>query len=349
MSVDSPGAVLIVAPGWVGDLIMAHSLVQLLHGQGARRVEMLAAPWAMPLVRRMPGVTAAHPLPVGHGQWGWQTRRRVARGLADIGFDMAVVLPNSWKSALVPFWAGIPRRRGYLGEARYGLLNDWRRLDKTALPRTVERFAALAFARQLTPPAAPQPRLAVDGATVANTLQAFALAASSAPLAILCPGAEYGPAKRWPTGHFAELANGLVGAGWQVWLLGGPADGPAARHIAAACGRSCLDLTGRTDLGQVCDLMSLADVVVTNDSGLMHLAAALDRPLVAVYGSTDPAHTPPLASHARVLWRHLPCSPCFARRCRFGHNDCLVGITPGQVLDAIAQLLPGQPTGQVSA
>jgi heptosyltransferase II len=329
--------VLVVGPSWVGDMVMAQSMLGLLRARRAATIDVLAPPWAIPVVERMPEVDHAWPADLRHGALALGERRRLARRLAGVGYDRAIVLPNSWKSALVPFLARIPRRTGYRGEMRFGLLNDRRRLDRVALPRTVQRFAALALEPGETlPEPLPQPRLRV--AEDAPAVRARLVPADAErPALALCPGAEFGPAKRWPEAHFTALAQRYVEAGWTVWLLGSANDaGPAAAIAEAVVGPHCHDLTGRTTLVEAVDLLASADAVVSNDSGLMHVAAALDRPLVALFGSSDPGHTPPLSPRARVLHLGIACSPCFQRTCPLGHLRCLQELTPAMVADALA-------------
>ncbi|OGI37643.1 MAG: lipopolysaccharide heptosyltransferase II, partial [Candidatus Muproteobacteria bacterium RBG_16_64_10] len=249
---------------------------------------------------------------------------------------------NSLKSALVPWFARIPRRTGYVGELRFGLLNDARRLDRRRLPQTVQRFVALGLpADAQSPPAIPSPRLAVQDADIEAALARLELARPTRPLLALCPGAEYGPAKRWPAEHFAAVARAKIAQGWSVWLFGSDKDAPVTATIRAMLGAHCIDLAGRTRLAEAIDLLALATQVVSNDSGLMHVAAALERPLVAVYGSSDPGFTPPLSPRAQVVSRRLACSPCFKRECPYGHYDCLRGLHPEQVLAALAALPAG--------
>ena len=226
-------------------------------------------------------------------------------------------------------------RTGYRGEMRYGLLNDMRALDESALPRIVERYAALAqpAGEPLRRPL-PEPRLATDPARVAATLAKLGLAADRTAAAF-APGAEYGPAKRWPARHFADLARTFATRGWQVWLLGSAKDAPVTAEIRSLAGEACVDLAGRTSLDEAIDLLAAAARVVTNDSGLMHVAAALDRPTAALFGSSSPEFTPPLSAHARVITLRLSCSPCFARVCPLGHTNCLVQLEPARVLAAL--------------
>ena len=320
---------LVLAPAWVGDMVMAHALVPGLVERHAE-VHFLAPPSTAPLAARMPGVAAVHTVPVEHGQLGLRVRRRVARAMAAKRFDRAIVLPNSFKSALIPWWAGIPKRTGYRGEARFGLLNDLRTLDEVASPRLVDRFAALADARPSPP------RLAADPGARRRLLGAHGLSADG-PVVALCPGAEYGPAKRWPAERFAELAARCSAAGAVVWVVGTAAERQTAATILRAA--PAIDLTGRTSLTDVVDLLSAATAAVVNDSGLMHVAAALDLPLVALFGSSSPTFTPPLSTRATVLERDLDCRPCFARTCPLGTLDCLKGIGVDAVFEAVMNAL----------
>jgi heptosyltransferase-2 len=325
---------LIVSPSWIGDAVLSHPLlVRLKEADPQGVIDVLAPPWALPVYRRMRQVSATISLPFGHGELRLGERRRFAKALP--AYDRAVVLPNSWKSALIPWHAGIAIRTGYRGEMRYGVLNDMRILDKQALPLIVERYAALAQpAGEALRVPLPEPRLAVDEQERQATLAQFGLSLER-PIAAFAPGAEYGPAKRWPAAHFADLAKTLDARGYQVWLMGSKKDADITTEIQAKSGGLCIDFAGRTSLDQAIDLMSFAARVVTNDSGLMHIAAALDRPTAALFGSSSPAFTPPLSAKARVISLRLECSPCFARVCPLGHTNCLVTLEPALVLEAL--------------
>jgi heptosyltransferase-2 len=330
--------ILVIAPSWVGDTVMAQPLFMRLKARHPDAViHVLAPPWVIPVLARMPEVDAIVESPFRHGQLGLAARLRFSRQLATQGFDQAIVLPNSFKAALVPFFARIPRRTGYVGEMRHGLLNDLRRLDERALPLLVERFAALADEAG-TPLARPVPRphLTVDEGRRKATLLRLGLAEDSGPIAF-CPGAEYGPAKRWPVHHFAAVARALSERGHPVWLLGSPRDRDIGAAIASAS--PARNLCGATTLDEAVDVLSASRAVLTNDSGLMHVAAALGRPLVALYGSSSPDFTPPLADRARVLRLGLPCSPCFERVCPLRHLDCLEKLAPERVLRELLSLL----------
>lgn len=331
---------LVVGPAWVGDMVMSQTLYQQLkQHHPEHEIHVLAPPWSRPLLERMPEVSHSIDLPIGHGQWQLSLRREIAATLRAEGYQHAYVLPNSWKSALIPFWAKIPIRTGWRGEMRWGLLNDVRYLDKQQYPLMIERFMALGLERDdaLTKPY-PTPRLVVDAASLQSALNTFELTRNKSVLA-LCPGAEYGPAKRWPETHYADVANHYLNLGWQVWIFGSKNDGPVAQRIQQLTQYRCQDLTGKTNLGQAIDLLSIAEAVVTNDSGLMHIAAALQRPLVAVYGSSDPYFTPPLHQQVQIIRLGLDCSPCFKRECPFGHAECLTQLKPALVLNALTEFV----------
>ncbi|HQR03800.1 MAG: lipopolysaccharide heptosyltransferase II [Proteobacteria bacterium] len=325
--------ILVVAPSWIGDTLMAQPLLMRLAGRGAI-IDVLAPDWCAPLYRRMPEVRCILSSPFRHGDFAFNDRRALGRCLRTEGYDEAIVLPNSWKSALVPFFAAIPKRTGYQGEARWGLLNHRHRLDKSRHPRLVERYAQLAEPPGgALPGALPDPRLDSSPEQQRTARDALGLAGTDAPY-ILCPGAEYGPAKRWPSRHFATLARHLAGHG-PVWLMGSEKDAPLGEEIVSLSGGAARNLCGNSSLEQAIDLIAGARAVVSNDSGLMHVAAALDRPLVALYGSSSPDYTPPLSPRAKILTLNLSCSPCFERECPLGHFKCLTDLAPEQVIAAL--------------
>jgi heptosyltransferase-2 len=294
-----------------------------LRAQGpGGHIDVLAPPWVAPVVKRMAEVDEVIQADLNHGRLQLVERWRLGRRLKERGYDEAIVLPNSWKSALTPFFASIPVRSGYVGEFRYGLLNlSYRKNEKDS--------TAAQYARLSEPPgdaAQPliQPKLKVAQEDMEATRKKFSL---SGRYVVLCPGAEYGPAKRWP--HFRELAPRLDA---QVVLLGSRADAPTANYIEGK------NLVGHTSLDEAIDLIAGAAYVVTNDSGLMHVAAALGTPQVALFGSSSPERTPPLSTRARVLWLKPECSPCFERVCPLGHFKCLNELTIEQVLSEIGRL-----------
>lgn len=329
--------VLIVGPSWVGDTVLAQPLFARLRERHAGLIlDVLAPPFTAGVLARMPEVGTVIENPFRHGELKVFARRRLGMTLRANHYEQAIVLPNSLKSALPPFFASIPRRTGYRGEMRAGLLNDVRKLDEKRLPLMVERFAALADTpgTPLVRPV-PRPRLKPDGVNLSELRDRLSLTVAR-PVVVLCPGAEYGPAKRWPAEHFAAVASRVHEQGAQVWILGSNADKPIADAIT---GRLAADgthnLCGVTSLGDAVDLLSAANVVVTNDSGLMHIAAALNRPLIALFGSSSPGFTPPLSDQAIVLSLGLSCSPCFERDCPLGHFRCLRDLSPDRVLREI--------------
>lgn len=338
--------ILIVGPSWVGDMVMAQTLFQCLQQRHPGcAIDVLAPDWSRPILERMPEVRQALSFPLGHGVLDLATRRKIGKSLAG-QYDQAILLPNSLKSALVPFFAGIPTRTGWKGEMRYGLLNDVRSLDKERYPLMIERFMALAFepGAELAQPY-PRPALQIEPASRDAALGKFGLSLDR-PVLALCPGAEFGEAKRWPSAQYAKVAEAKIRAGWQVWLFGSKNDHPVGEDIRSrlipGLREEAVNLAGDTSLAEAIDLLSCAAAVVSNDSGLMHVAAALNRPLVAVYGSTSPAFTPPLADQVEIISLGLECSPCFERTCRFGHYNCLRELGARPVLEALGRLV-GDP------
>lgn len=315
--------VLVVAPNWIGDALMAQPLFARLQEKApGLHVDVLAPEWVAAVVRRMPEVDNVIPVPFRHGALQLRSRWKIGRDLRARGYAQAIVLPNTWKSGLVPFFAGIPLRSGYVGESRYGLLNQLYRKTGAPMP---EHYAALSEAPGTAlKEALPRARLRALPHEIEAAQRRFGIGGR---YVVLCPGAEYGPAKRWP--YFRELSEH---AGLQAVVLG------SANDAQAAQGMRGMNLVGRTTLDEAIDLIAGAGAVVSNDSGLMHVAAALGRPLVALFGSSSPSHTPPLSSAARVLWLHLECSPCYERVCPLGHFRCLREIGVETVLKEIQNL-----------
>jgi heptosyltransferase-2 len=324
--------ILVVSPNWIGDTLMAQPLFARLHEKAPDvRIDVLAPEWVAPVARRMPEVSEVFPAPLRHGSLQLRLRWKIGRELRG-RYDQALVLPNSWKSALVPFFADIPLRSGYVGESRFGLLNLLYRKEKEKggeRPPMSLHYAALSEPPGKEPgQPLPQPSLRYAAQDVDSVRRKFGL---RDPYAVFCPGAEYGPAKRWP--YFKELSDRVRGqSGVEVVLLG------SANDVQAAAGIGGIDLVGKTSLDEAMDLIAGAQYVVTNDSGLMHVAAALGRPLVALFGSSSPRHTPPLSPHARVRWLHVECSPCYQRECPLGHFRCMREMTVDSVARDIQNL-----------
>ena len=341
--------ILVIGPSWVGDMMMSQSLYRTLKAEyPSAEIDVMAPAWCRPLLARMPEVNQAQAMPLGHGALGLGERRRLGRALRANRYDRAYVLPNSFKSALVPFFADIPQRTGWRGEMRYGLLNDVRVLDKAAFPLMVQRYVALAYDKGRVQRAddLPQPllwpQLRVSDEEIAATTAAFNLT-DSRPIVGFCPGAEFGPAKRWPHYHYAALAQRLIESGYQIALFGSAKDHEAGEQIRAALQEDardfCLNLAGKTQLEQAVILIAACRAVVSNDSGLMHVAAALNKPLIALYGPSSPDFTPPLSDKARVIRLISGYHKVRKGDAEQGYHQSLIDIQPQQVLDALTPLL----------
>lgn len=333
-------AILVIAPSWVGDMVMAQSLFKFLKLENQNIViDVLAPAWSAGLLKLMPEVRQIISHDIQHGELGWDKRRQLGEKLRREHYQQVIVLPNSWKSALIPYWTKAPKRTGYKGEMRYGLLNDMRIKNKLTLRRTVDQFVALGMPKndprigQLTPP---NPLLSTGNIDL--SLNKLKLEQPSQPILALCPGAEYGIAKQWPLEYYAILAKKVIAQGWKVWILGSSKDIAVGARVEALSGSAevdCISFCGQTDLVDAVNLLSLSTAVVTNDSGLMHVAAALNKKVLAIYGSSTPVMTPPLNPNAKILYEGLSCSPCFKRTCRYQHYQCLRRIKPEQVLSML--------------
>jgi heptosyltransferase-2 len=320
-------------------MVMAQALYKLLRLESpAAEIHVVAPPWSLPILERMPEVARGIELDIGHGELRLGDRRAVGRQLRAERYTRAIVLPRSAKAALVPWFAKVPRRTGFRGEWRYGLLNDVRSLD-ARLDQTVKRFVALGQARGSEPlrtlPPELQPRLANDPTNFERLRSHHALRGGAA-LAALMPGAEFGPAKRWPAEHYGALAAELAAADRDVVVLGSAKERAIGDEVVARAAHPRVqNLCGATSLADVVDLLAAAEVAVSNDSGLLHVAAAAGAPVVAIYGSSSPQFTPPLTAAAAVLSLKLECSPCFARECPLMHLRCLNELLPATVLRAV--------------
>lgn len=341
--------ILVIGPSWVGDMMMSQSLYRTLKANHPEAViDVMAPAWCRPLLSRMPEVNEALAMPLGHGALAIGERRRLGKSLRARGYDRAYVLPGSFKSALVPFFAGIRLRTGWRGEMRYGLLNDLRVLDKPAFPLMVERYAALAYdkdrirsARDLPQPLL-WPQLQVSEEEKVATAAAFSLT-SARPVIGFCPGAEFGPAKRWPHYHYAALAQQLIDQGYQILLFGSAKDHETGEQILQSLDEAarpfCRNLAGETQLEQAVILLAHCRAVVSNDSGLMHIAAALNRPLVALYGPSSPDFTPPLSQQARVIRLITGYHKVRKGDAEQGYHQSLIDIQPARVLNELETLL----------
>ena len=331
--------ILIAGPAWVGDMVMAQSLYKTLQQRYPDVViDVLAPAWSGPILRRMPEVRQHIEMPLTHGEFGLGARYRLGKQLRAERYDQAIIIPRSFKSALAPFFASIPTRTGYKGEMRYGLINDMRPLDKAVLTQTVQRYVALGLPRgaSLPPEDIPRPKLDINTQNQERLLVELGLS-NERPIVGFMPAAEYGPAKRWPTEYFAELAQKLVMQGRQIWLFGAEKDQLLCQQVLDQAGEGVVDLCGKTRLEDAVDLIALAERVVTNDSGLMHIAAATGRKSVVIYGVSSPGYTPPLSDKAEIVHLGLECSPCFERECPLGHYRCLRDISVNEVFELCQQ------------
>ena len=317
-------------------MVMAQALFKLVAARG-QVIDVLAPAWSLPIVARMPEVRDGIASETGHGELGFGKRRRIAKSLSGKGYDRAIVMPRSFKSALIPWIAGIPRRTGFRGEARFGLINDVRQLDRKVLDQTVKRFVALGIEEGEPLPPAPQPALDVDTERQRELIERLSLDTTQ-PVIAMMPGAEYGAAKCWPLEQFSELATRLEQSAYTVWVLGSEKDAAAGEAIAASS--AAVNLCGKTSLEDVIDVLGLCEQAVSNDSGLMHVAAAVGVHVHGVYGSSSPDFTPPLTDRRDIHYLGLDCSPCFKRECPLGHLNCLKGIHAEVIHDSILSRRP---------
>lgn len=296
--------ILVFSPAWVGDMVMAQTLFKVLHQQYPDlNLDVISPPWPYDLLQRMPEVSNHYKIEVQRGKFSWQARRNIANKLQDEYYDWAITMPVTWKSSLNGYWSGAPRRTGFLGEMRYGLLNDRRKLDLKKLPYMVQRYVSLGLDSGANIPkvnAIPKPRLNIDQSNAKNWLQKLNIN-SGERIVTLMPGAEFGPAKRWPTENYALIAKQLIEAGSHVLILGSPKDFATALKIQQQSGCELINLCGKTSLLDAVDLLSCANLAISNDSGLMHIAAAVGIPQIAIYRSSTPEFTPPLNDKAIIL------------------------------------------------
>ncbi|WP_264404123.1 lipopolysaccharide heptosyltransferase II [Vibrio owensii] len=338
--------ILIIGPSWVGDMVMSQSLyivLKQLHPES--QIDVIAPGWCKPILERMPEIHQAIEMPIGHGEFNLLGRREIGKSLREKQYDHAYILPKSAKSALIPWFANIPLRTGWKGEMRYGLLNDLRPNMKS-FQFMVERYVALAYPQEEMIDSSslggletlPRPSLFIDKKEQAEAIAKFNLN-QEAPVVGLCPGAEFGPAKKWPETHYAEVASAMANAGKQVWLFGSQKDLETCNNIKQLVPQEHQHqihvLAGQTSLIEAVDLLAACQTVVANDSGLMHVAAAVGCNVVAVYGSTSPKYTPPLAEKVEIVHTDIDCRPCFKRECPLGHLNCLNQLSPQIVISKI--------------
>lgn len=321
--------ILVIGPSWLGDMVMAQKLFKVIKDHYPKSKLHVASPaWTIPLVSRMPEVDQPIALPFSHGELNLIKRYQLGKSLKIEGYTEAIVLTNSFKSALIPFFANIPNRRGFLGEMRFGLINDRIKKDKS-LYRTVDQFLALA-------PKNKNVRPSLSTSLISKPSQARKLLKgkikSSDKILAIAPGAEYGEAKRWPIEYFAQVSKVAIEKGWKVITLGSTHDHELGKLIDKLTKNKVINLIGKTKLEEVIDVMSICNSFLSNDSGLMHVAASLRIKQIAIFGSSDPQKTPPLSRHAKTVYLGLSCSPCFERTCPLQHTNCLKNIKPEEII-----------------
>lgn len=336
-------AILVVAPAWIGDVVIAQSLFILLRQRYPNaRIDVLALAWARPIVARMPEIDSFIAFPGEHGSLPPRALAQTVRQVRQQQYEQAIILRNNIKSALVPFFAGIPRRTGFLGETRYGLLNDIRPLDRSRLTSRVQEYLALGLEAGETPPSQiPYPALRINPQHREQRLTDLGLAGDCSAVAI-APGASFGPAKRWPLSHYIALTRTLIGNGDMVWVLGGEGERPMGEAIVTKVGANVTNLCGRTSLEDAIDLLSASRCMVGADSGLTHVAAATGTRVIGLYGSTSPGYAPPLSDNSTRIARGLACSPCGERQCPLGHTNCMTRIDVASVAAACNRTNPDQ-------
>lgn len=325
--------ILIIAPAWVGDLVMSQTLFKLLRRKYPNNltIDVFASKFLHPLIARMPEVDNIIDNPFQHKEFNLLKRIKVGLSLRKNKYDEVIILPNSIKSAITPFFAGIKKRTGFIGESRYILLNNYFKLNKNALPLMIDRFCALGNGGQKANHIE-FPKLETDSKNQEILRNKFNLN-NSRTLIAFCPSAEYGPAKRWPPEHFAKLADLLDENKYQIVILGSQKDSEISQQITQRTMHSVIDLCGKTDLKDAIDILGLCKHTITNDSGLMHIAASVNSHVIAMYGSTSENFTPPLSTNAEIVKITLECSPCFERTCKFGHYNCLRAISPESIYE----------------
>ncbi|CAM3141452.1 lipopolysaccharide heptosyltransferase II [Vibrio ordalii] len=338
---------LIVGPSWVGDMVMSHSLYQRLKQQHPdAQIDVLAPAWCKPILERMPEVNCAIEMSIGHGAFNLAGRWALAQELKRNNYTHAYVLPNSAKSALIPLFAGIPSRTGWKGEFRYGLLTDLRP-NRKVFQYMVERYVALAYSKEsmldeVQLENCPHPSLLVDSKAQQYAISRLGLSTTK-PIVGLCPGAEFGPAKRWPDHYYAQVAQHAIESGYQIWLFGSTKDSKVCDLIRSALSteqqKYAFNLAGQTSLVEAVDLLAACHTVISNDSGLMHVSAAVGCNIVAIYGSSSPQYTPPLTERLEMVYTDIECRPCFKRTCPLGHLNCLNQLQPMQVIQALDRFI----------
>lgn len=333
--------ILIVGPSWVGDAVMAQSLYKIIKSRNDHQIDVLSPEWSVGILQRMEEVSEVIISPFKHGELNLQERRSLGKRLRERDYGKSIILTNSFKSSLVPYFANIPTRVGWLGEFRYGFINDIRKFNKHESMLMIERFALLE-SNSFEAEKIPRPSLSVDGDNVEALLFAHGID-EERPTIALCPGAEFGPAKRWPSYYYSEITDDYLSKGWNVIILGSSKDTKVAldikNHLSIASHKNLFDLTGKTTLPDAVDILSMTDIVLTNDSGLMHIAAAVEAPLVALYGPSSPEFTPPLGKKFKVIRKESGYEKVRIGNVKEGYHPSLISIKPKEVLEELSSLI----------
>ena len=333
--------ILIVGPTRVGDSVIAQSLYRRIKQlNAAAAIDVLAPKYLHGLLKRMPEIRYTIDLPLAHKQLGLSKRKQIGISLRG-RYNQAIILSRSLKATLIPWFAQIAIRTGFRGEMRYGLINDMRKLDRDAMPhlgnrpRLADRWVHLGQPKQMRlPKEIPQPRLSVKPANAQICMEHLALNSNS-PIMALAPGIADSPAKQWPARYFTETAEHYGKQGYQIWLLGAENDQAICRQITEATDMPINNLCGRTSLEDTIDILAQADIVLSNDSGLMHIAAAVGCSVIGIFGSTTPEYALPSSDWVKASWTGLSCSPCWQKTCRYGHYHCLTRITPKDIVPIV--------------
>ena len=327
--------ILVVGTRWVGDSVIAQSLYKRIKQLDATAIiDVIVPKYLHGLIKRMPEIRDTIDMPLIHKQLGLRERRRIGLKLSG-RYSQAIILTRSLKAALIPWFAEIPIRSGFRGEMRYGLVNDMRQLNRDTMPRLVDRFVYLgqpkqtSLAKNITPPCL------IVKPTNAQTCMEHLGVDNTLPIIILAPGAAYGPSKQWPARYFAGLAEHYGNGGYQVWILGSKKDQDICCQITKMANIPIHNLCGRTTLEDSIDLLAQAERVVSNDSGLMHIAAAVGCSVVGIFGATPPEYALPISDRVWYSWANLSCSPCWQRTCCYGHYHCLTQVIPEEVISIV--------------
>lgn len=337
--------ILIIGPSWLGDMVMAQALFKtLLQINPDATIDVMAPTWSLSVLERMPEVTNKIELAIPHGKLWLLKRYKLAKNLQQNNYTRAIVLTNSWKSALIPWFAKIKKRTGWIGELRFGLINDIRYLNKKKYISMVSRYIALAYPANYKLPNSIlnailsceiTPKLIIDQANLIVLKNKFNInnSLSKSPILALCIDAAFGVAKCWPEEYYISLAEHKIKQNWQVWIFG-----TKPNLVINNSSNLIFNFSGKTSLIDTIDLLSLVDVIVCNDSGLMHIAASFNKKIIAIYGPTSSEFTPPIADCVKIVNKNLKCSPCFARTCPLGHHKCMKEITVTSIANEIDQI-----------